>query len=252
MLAARPILARAWRRLTNLPWWLPLVLGAVLALDTCSRPDSRRFRTTAGEWISQLQSEPVTTAHPRPHDYLIRFDESGGVAVTPSWADHTAQREAEAAGAVRLTIFSPWDTYSGFWAITSRAREITVLNDPGWSPEERRAVGRAIDETLADAGFAGGASVRLAAQMFRDGTYTVTDPLPGGYFHNAIAAALALAFLWSCTLGRPWRSWAAMRQAHHLWNDRCPKCGYPTSRYPGSVCPECGRDWSQPAQANLD
>lgn len=246
MPAARPILARVWHRLTNLPWWLPLALGVVLSLDACSRPDSRRFHTTTGEWIGQFRKERVTTAHPRPHDYLVRFDESGAVAVTPFWADHTAQLDAEAAGAVRLTLFDPWTTYSGFWALTNRTREVTVLNDPGWSQSERWAIGQAIDDLLAAEGLPEGVKLRPAAQMFRDGTYTITEPLPGGYIHNALAVTLALAFLWSCTLGRPWRDWATMRRAHHLWHGRCPHCRYPTRGDDGTVCPECGHDWGGP------
>ena len=111
--------------------------------------------------------------------------------------------------------------------------------------EDRRACGDAIDRLWA--GIDDGMNEqRRAGQMMRDGVTTITEPLPTGYIHNALAITLALALLWSCTLGHPWRSWDAMRRDDPLAHNRCPHCRYPTHAYPGTTCPECGHDWSDP------
>lgn len=236
--------------LTNLPWHLPLFLAAILALDACSRPDDRRAHTTAGAWLRQLAPKRAAAIDPPHTDWLViptSAHDDRPTRVVPRWADQSEQSAAESAGALYLTLFGPRYHESGFWGVTRATRTLSVLEDPGWTPDQRRSIGQAIDDRLAADGIPDGPPYRLAAQMFRDGVSTTTQTLPGGHIHNALAITLALAFLWSCTLGRPWRSWAAARRDYHLAHNRCPHCKYPVHDYPGTRCPECGHDWADGA-----
>lgn len=249
MPAARKPFARVWRRLTNLPWWLPLVLGVVLTLDACSRPNDPPVASSDfGLWLKG-RHQFRGSRHPSDMRYVVVRLEDGTVL-----ADEGVYEGKPPRGEV-IADFSQmgtWTSYHGLWGMTQRRHRVFVDDDLlALSEADRRACGEAIDRLW------GAIDERMnpqrrAGQMLRDGTYTITEPVPSGYIHNTLAITLATSFLWSLTLGRPWRSWAAWKRDYHLSHDRCPRCRYPVHGYPGTTCPECGHDWADLPTPNPD
>lgn len=242
---------RAWRAARNVAWWVPLSLALVLGVDACSRPNDPPFASSSfGLWLKG--PAPIRGArHPSTYPLVIvrgpdgvdRFDDRAS-------ADEPIGGEIVCDG----RLLGARVGYSGAWGMTTRETHAYPGEEMLSHPEaDRRRWGQLLDEFLASMGAAPDHPSRLAAQMFRDGIDSRTETVPAGYIHNAIAVALAITFLWTATLGRPWRSWSVWRRArlrdYWLSRGQCPHCRYDVHGYPGTVCPECGLDWGDEPRA---
>lgn len=242
---AEPRSSRAIRRLTNLPWWLPVVLGAVLALDACAlSPFPPATGSPIARWL-HVGGPSTRTRDPDLWPFVIVRGPDGENCfdLAPLGC---FDYEGELVLQTWLTSASVQST--GLWGITCRTTSVAPPSEFLQLPSPQRAeFAQIMDDALAASGEDATSPLRVAARMLRDGTYTTTEVNPSGYIHNTLAIALVLAFLWSCTLGHPWRSWQAVWHDYHLARGRCPNCGYPVHEYPGTICPECGLDWADPA-----
>lgn len=233
--------ARLWRWLTSLPWWLPIILATILALDACSRPnDPPVAASDFGLWLFGPHMFGGSR-HPRPYPLVIVRGPDG---IERFDLQPFSGEPFEGEVVLRSWVLPASTRYHGVWGMTSRTLSILDSSEVAAAdPSERRRWLGLLDDHLAETGLEPSHPLRVGARMLRDGVMKRTEPVATGYIHNTLAITLALAFLWSCTLGRPWRSWAAVRRDYHLAHARCPACRYPVHGYPGTVCPECGMDW---------
>lgn len=225
-------------------------MALLLSLDACSRPNDPYIAASdVGLWL-RGRYQFRGSRHPHPYPYIIIRDEEGVDRIDYSPLEG---RPYEGEIVFDYGLMCARVSYSGFWGMTRRYVTLYVDDDVKTIPEaDRRRWGQLMDDYHAANGVDSDDKHRRAARMFRDGVYSITEDVPSGRVHNAVAISLAAALLWTSTLGRPWRSWGTwwLVRARDYWLGRsmCPRCHYDVRGYPGTVCPECGHDWgdSQP------
>jgi len=144
-----------------------------------------------------------------------------------------------------VRVFRDIVQYDGFYHLTRRTEQFFVYSN-GMSAEEEQAILIAIER---DPRYV--EVLRFLPDMIRAGVRKRTFPIYWGYARNALAALVALAFVVSCTRGRPWEWFREPRlgfyfryslRERRLLRGQCLSCGYDLTGLESGRCPECGSD----------
>lgn len=171
---------------------------------------------------------------------------------TESWND-AAHALSERPAETLYLKYTPIDEASGLWAVTRTHRKhvVEVSYGSSFSAAERARARTLFLQSIADdrRRVKVKTDVRLTA-----GDYEETETVWAGYLHNAIAAVLIAAFVWSLRWLPPaicgTANWVTIRrQRSRAARNLCPRCRYPRAGLTTEPCPECGHNPALPQPA---